>query len=51
MGQAEYEKTLEYKVSKVEAELDERVAELEVQVAELAVCCKSCTNRLDKLEN
>ena len=29
----------------------ERVAKLEVQVAELAVCCKSCTNRLDKLEN
>ena len=29
----------------------ERVAKLEVQMAELAVCCKSCTNRLDKLEN
>ena len=28
-----------------------RVVKLEEQVAKLAVCCKSCTKRLRKLEN
>ena len=31
--------------------LAKRVVKLEERVAELAVCCKSCTKRLRKLEN
>jgi hypothetical protein len=32
-------------------DLKKQVEELDVRVRDLVVCCKSCTNRLDKLEN